>query len=663
MILDDLTLHNFGVYGGRQSIALSPREPGRPVILFGGLNGGGKTTLVDALQLCLYGQAARCSNRNGLAYEDYLRRSVHRGADAPEAAIQLAFRHRTDGVEQRFELHRSWTVANSGTRERFHVLRDGRLDRLATDNWAEQVEDFIPARIAHLFLFDGEKVEGYADLDGASGLIATAIQNLLGLDIVERLVADLGVLERRRRADLKGPETRAALDDAEAGLAELERERQRLAVERASAANALDRARHDLVSVEDRYRRDGGEAFERRGALEAAAAAAERGLATARRDVGELAAGVAPLLMVEGLLADLAARDAAEARARHGRDAVAMLEEEHGHIVGLPEVAALPDAVRESLRRSLRARVDARRSASDHPLLLDLGPETRDALKVVLGSELPMARERVLAEVDAEASLRRTLAEAGDGLAAVPSHDAVASVHAARTVAREAVSTLEAEQAGRTAAIAQLDGELSKRREALARLAEADARERFAQDDVRRVLTHSQKVRGTLGRFREAVVVRHVERIERLVLESFRRLVRKRELVSELRIDPQTFRLELRGGDGAPVTTDRLSAGERQLLAVAILWGLARASGRPLPTVIDTPLGRLDSEHRSHLVRRYFPNASHQVLLLSTDEEIAGRYYDDLRPSVDRAYRLRFDEAEGRTVVEDGYLEERGHAH
>jgi DNA sulfur modification protein DndD len=67
-------------------------------------------------------------------------------------------------------------------------------------------------------------------------------------------------------------------------------------------------------------------------------------------------------------------------------------------------------------------------------------------------------------------------------------------------------------------------------------------------------------------------------------------------------------------------------------------------------------LGRLDSEHRDHLVRRYFPQASHQVLLLSTDEEITGRHYEALRPAIGREYRLRFDEAESRTIVEDGYF-------
>ena len=104
-------------------------------------------------------------------------------------------------------------------------------------------------------------------------------------------------------------------------------------------------------------------------------------------------------------------------------------------------------------------------------------------------------------------------------------------------------------------------------------------------------------------------MARRVARIEHFVLESFHQLIRKRSLVTNLHIDPQTFVLELRNADNRVMTPDRLSAGERQLLA--ILWGPGKSSGRPLPTVIDTPLGYLNSVHRTYLVKRYFPPASH----------------------------------------------------
>ena len=126
--------------------------------------------------------------------------------------------------------------------------------------------------------------------------------------------------------------------------------------------------------------------------------------------------------------------------------------------------------------------------------------------------------------------------------------------------------------------------------------------------------------------------------------------------MSGIRIDPDDFTLHLMGPGGSPLPSRRLSAGERQLLAVSLLWGLARASGRPLPAVIDTPLGRLDSIHRVHLVKRYLPHASHQVVVLSTDEEIDERHHKSLKPWISQQYRLQYDETAGATSIERGYL-------
>jgi DNA sulfur modification protein DndD len=75
-----------------------------------------------------------------------------------------------------------------------------------------------------------------------------------------------------------------------------------------------------------------------------------------------------------------------------------------------------------------------------------------------------------------------------------------------------------------------------------------------------------------------------------------------------------------------------------------------------LPAIIDTPMGRLDSEHRNQLVERYFPHASHQVIILSTDTEIEVHYFEQLQSSVARAYHLKYDEGGRMTNVEEGYF-------
>ena len=99
-----------------------------------------------------------------------------------------------------------------------------------------------------------------------------------------------------------------------------------------------------------------------------------------------------------------------------------------------------------------------------------------------------------------------------------------------------------------------------------------------------------------------------------------------------------------------------MSEGEKQIFAVSVLWGLSRAAARPLPAIIDTPMARLDAKHRDKLVERYFPHASHQVIVLSTDTEIERRYFHDLQTSIARAYHLNYDEKHKCTVAEEGYF-------
>lgn len=65
---------------------------------------------------------------------------------------------------------------------------------------------------------------------------------------------------------------------------------------------------------------------------------------------------------------------------------------------------------------------------------------------------------------------------------------------------------------------------------------------------------------------------------------------------------------------------------------------------------------RLDGKDRDHLVERYFPHASHQVIVLSTDTEIDRRYFDQLQPRIARAYHLDYDDQKKVTVAEEGYF-------
>jgi DNA sulfur modification protein DndD len=229
-------------------------------------------------------------------------------------------------------------------------------------------------------------------------------------------------------------------------------------------------------------------------------------------------------------------------------------------------------------------------------------------------------------------------------LSAVPPDTLVA-------VVQQRLEQCRADRARTEALEALIDDELSTLRYRLDRLkgqADREAErlgEMLTRDEVsKRVISHSARARETLLAFQDALLKDNLHRLERTIQKRYQSLLRKKTLAHRITIDPLSFQISVSNDNGHLVSSHRLSAGERQLLAVATLWALAHESGRHLPTVIDTPLSRLDSRHRGALVRHYFPKASHQVILLSTDEEVVGRYQQELAPFVGKYYLIENDE-------------------
>jgi DNA sulfur modification protein DndD len=172
------------------------------------------------------------------------------------------------------------------------------------------------------------------------------------------------------------------------------------------------------------------------------------------------------------------------------------------------------------------------------------------------------------------------------------------------------------------------------------------------------LINAATKVQNTLKIFRERLTLRKLNKLEEEVKNCFLYLLHKSDLVHRIAIDAKSFSLSLYDLNGKPVPKHRLSAGEKQLLAIAFLWGLAKVSGKRLPVAIDTPLGRLDSSHRNNLVERYFPSASHQVILLSTDTEISKKEVELLRENeaIAREYLLQYNSGKRETTIKPGYF-------
>jgi DNA sulfur modification protein DndD len=656
MIIDRIVMENFGVYGGRNEAILTPPSPSQPITLFGGDNGAGKTTLLKALYLAFYGKRAPLVDREGKSYTEFLADCIHSEANPHLGAkIEVHFRKLEDGQEHAFRVTRHWWTSPKGIEERLEVFEDQTLfSELLSENWAEFIEDYLPAKIANLFFFDGEQIKELAAHQSAADLLRTAVHSLLGLEIVERLSTDLLVLERRKRQAAKSDPERRRLEELEQEASRLEQLHTEAALETGECQTRMDRARKELEAAEDRYINQGGHLLEQLGALKEDRSRQEADLRTAEAELRELAAGALPFAIATDLLAAAEHQLATEIETQQAIMQAALLQTRDEAMMGYLKRQKLSPDLLAPLRDWLQKDRETRQPADPEILFLDATPDDLDEVRQVR-LLLPSLQEQATKLIARIRSLQKELDQTDHRLAQVPNDESVAKLHETVNTARSKVQAAEADLSVSIGKRDQLFRELTVKRATYGRELEKHAETEDEADSDQRIIQHSGRVRTTLEAFRAAAVIRRVGQLERLICESFCQLIRKKDFVTSIRIDPETFQVHLIDPKGREMPTSRLSAGESQLLATAMLWGMARASGRVVPTVVDTPLGRLDSSHRRHLVERYFPHAAHQVILLSTDEEINQCHLDHLRPFIGNMYRLQHDSTKRATSIQKGY--------
>lgn len=660
MILNQITLRNFCCYRGEQVFNLAPERRGgkaRPIVLFGGINGGGKTTLLDAVQLVLYGMRAKCSKRGDKPYDEFLRDSINLGVDAGEGAtIQLSFRYASEGKECLYEVTRSWSEAKGKIRESVQVSRDGEVDGWLSENWPQVVEELIPFGIAQLCFFDAEKIRFLAEDDTSTQALGNAIKSLLGLDLAERLVTDAAVLEGRLAKRVKRSADGEEVDRLELELAAKQAEIERLVQEKGTLENPRLTAQERMAEAEERFARIGGTHWEQRETRRRNAADLEHSLQEHEHRLIGLAATELPLALIPDLLSYAAKQAEREQHAAEAGVVAQLLDKRDEALLKQLKRKRVDAKALEVVRAFLTEDRDERAAQGDVAARLRLSQADQRLLDHVVERGLAEKRgeaESLLAVVEVE---RRALEDLQRALAATPEEDSVREVAAQLKDAAKELAAIE-QQTGRLER--QLETLRNERADLEGRLGKL--RRKVVDEDIRgeedaRLAGLLLRTQATMKEFLRRATLAKIDRLSATVTESFRYLLRKKSLVQRVCIHPETFEITLYDDSGQALSKTRLSEGEKQIFAISVLWGLSRAAGRPLPAIIDTPMARLDTKHRDQLVTRYFPHASHQVVILSTDTEIERQYFHDLQPFVARAYHLNYDEERKITAATEGYF-------
>ncbi len=663
IIFKQLVLENFGPYKGRNVINLSPREDlgNPPIILIGGMNGGGKTTLLDAIKLALYGKRAEGCNRHNLNYREFLLDCVNRQINVGEyTRIELAFDYLFDKEHYPIRVIRFWDKIIANGCEHLSVMMGDYPDVELTDNWEEYVETILPVGLSNLYFCDGENIKDLAEKDLVSPTIVKAIKSIVGLDIVDRLVVDLDALASRKKREVL-ENNMGDIHSLENQLRKLEEEREILLREESEKKAAFYQIQEEYNKISKQWRDFVSRHEARKQELNQKIRYTEKQIHNLELELKRLAYQYLPLGFIKTLLEEL------EAELQHqwqlkqlemsynlvgerDKKLISFLEE----IRATPEIISAVDCYLEKQRHLDRMRLQSKR------IYLPIKTKTIANFTSIVNHLLPPQLEKAKTILESLEILEEELLNTGE--------ESQGNFNGQDETLEQKFQALQ-QQLLR----AKSDYEAIKKRldEVEASIESLEAKldncsERKAEDcPSQYILETVPVIKETLTIFQERLADTKLNKLELEVTTCFRYLLHKNNLIGRVclegnLINPEedNLNIQLYDLEGKLIPKQRLSAGEKQILAVSLLWALTRMSEKNLPVVIDTPLARLDSSHRQNLVQRYFPSASHQVILLSTDTEIGEEEVTFFREKqlISREYLLNHDSKNHRTSIQRGYF-------
>ncbi|MBW8298280.1 MAG: DNA sulfur modification protein DndD [Hydrogenophaga sp.] len=647
MILRSLKLENFGLYQGVTVFDLVPRKNvggETPIILIGGRNGAGKTTFLEALRLALYGKRSLGTRVGQSEYEQHLRSRLHRGSRISTAAVSLEFDYAESGVVHRYVVRREWSVRGETVVEAIELEKDGKtITSVPREEWHQFLQELIPPGLSQLFFFDGEKIQEIADGSGEEEYLADAVRGLLGIELVNRLRTDLALyLARHRTADQAADSLANRLEANIRDIVVAQRRADEVFEETAELASRRDSLARTAEQARRRFVAEGGDIALGRARLEADIEDNKRLLYKAEADFRDLSNKLLPFIYAPKLLAKFSA--ALNTSTANDIDPAALAQ----MLTGLEKWQGASANWTHNHRADLIAFIEAKRSGGKS-FFAEL-PDRRAAL-----ATLEFATDETVSHAAAlHKDLTRLVARADDLARSLARADSAAS-----GVMLDDLREADKKVGSLEASLLVKQEELRAARYQIAMLEREQGR-LLEEQSIERNTAHQQdlgaRTAKVLLEYEYKLLTLKLKQLQAEFLRCFAHLARKAELVGDVKIDPSTFAVTLFDSRGDVLPKSRLSAGEKQIYATAMLWALARTSGRHLPMIIDTPLARLDTEHRARLVERYFPAASHQVILLSTDTEIDVDTRELLEPYVSHSFHLEFDPVERRSIVSPGYF-------
>lgn len=645
MIIKELKLYNFGVYAGDNVFTFSSNKP---VVLVGGMNGRGKTTFLEAILLSLYGQNSFAYQESKFkSYGQYLKSYINMSDGTNEASVELFFSLDSSETEN-YRIKRSWNSNSQRIREEIAVYKNGKLSSFLTENWLMFIENILPSRLSNFFFFDGEKIAELA-VEDTDSQMKESIRSLLGISVLDVLSNDIGRIITRNVKKSTSDKTVAELEGLRAIKDALEKQLNAVGTQINDEKSNLSANKRKLDLLNNEYKSKGGELIKQREDLYQK----KISLTTKLNQVNDLlisdAASELPLVLVKDLLLDI--------------EDQALLEQEK------KTLSMTLYQMKYMLKFYKKQFPDNLDNANHFIEFIRDNAESGDVEEIYGLSDNCLFRLQNLLENDLTEKISLTqnhlrmqnknkdeINQLENYLSVDIDEKALAKLYKEIKMTEEKISENEVKIRSLEEQYKKLNGQYISSNSEFKKNVETYLQRVELNDDTDRLLKYLQIANNILDEYKIRLQRRKVRIVAEIMTRCYKVLANKKNLIDQILMDENTLDLSYINHDGEKIEKASLSAGEKQLMVISLLWAFAICSKRKLPVIIDTPLSRLDSNHREALISSYFPHASEQTIILSTDSEITPEYYNMMKENIGDEFTLVYDDSTKSTSIRSGYF-------
>ncbi|MBI1925914.1 DNA sulfur modification protein DndD [Candidatus Poribacteria bacterium] len=578
MIFHQLTLDNFGLFCGRQTLSLTPRikySQRRPVILIGGKNGSGKTTLLEAVRLCLYGARSLGNRVSQKEYHEYLASAIHHSQSSlfqlTNASVALEFEHVHSGIKDCYHVERKWKICTSSSLKRapdrveeLLVIHKNNvlLSEFEAGQWQDFLSELIPIGLSQLFFFDGEKIQALAEDTSSNTFLADSIKSLLGVDLVERLQSDLLMYLNRSKKVIDSDGLAKDISQVEEELQSIENQRRVAMQYKEQIEGRIAELETQIAHQEERIAQEGGGYARQREKLKAQQEQLIEKISALEKQIQDACNGLFPFALVPSLCEQLRERLIKEAELEQWNSAQRLLKERNrallerldGEILGElmpgnPLSPTLRDSIRSKIAGLLTEQLQPPEHLKDFYLIHHLSPpESRRLLSWIDSclTDIPTQFQEMNRKLEES---NRQLEQVEAALQKAPSDEVLQPLMQALAGLHQQLGALQKQAQDETTSIQSLTYHHAEIERKVRRLKEEKQKR---EADIQRVQTVEQ-VQSVLEEYASRLTYAKVEALKRTVADCFNQLCHKRNLVKRIEIHPQTFAVTLYDGRSAPL--------------------------------------------------------------------------------------------------------------